>query len=173
MDTFTFRRFCIEQHDVVCNQKYDNKLPYSFHLNMVYEQAQYFMPLCGITKDVALYSITRGCFGHDLIEDARITYNDILQRTDHETADIIYLCTENKGKNRLERKNDAFYEDLKQNDIAVFVKLCDIAANSLYSLSTRSTMFEKQKSEWPRIKTHLLRDQFRPIFDFLDKIYTL
>lgn len=29
-------------HDVECNQKYDGKLPYSFHLEMVVKQAEKF-----------------------------------------------------------------------------------------------------------------------------------
>lgn len=35
-----FIEFCKHQHDVECNQKYNKILPYSFHLNLVAEQAK-------------------------------------------------------------------------------------------------------------------------------------
>lgn len=173
--------FCTHQHDVVCNQKYDRTLPYSFHLGLVFGQAKKFSNLLIEEKDSAfdrrqkLEEMYCGCWGHDLIEDARLTYNDIVAHVGPEVAEIIFLCTEMRGRSRKERKNEQFYADLGQNEIAVFVKLCDIIANSLYSALTNSFMLGKAKDEWPFIKEKLSghAEKFHDMFAYLDHIYKM
>jgi hypothetical protein len=149
-------------HDVECNQKYDETLPYSFHLKLVVNTAKIFAKRDG--KDSLVVKILMAAAaGHDLIEDARMSYNDVkylyssVFRMKEATliADIIYACTEEKGKNREERHSDNFYEELKENHLAVFVKLCDISCNMLYSLLTRSSMFDVYKHEYPKLKERL------------------
>lgn len=163
-----FINWCIEQHDVVCNQKYAGNLPYSFHLKMVVQQARKFEYLTlagGHFED-----LENGCFGHDLIEDARITYNDIKELIGEDVANIIYACTEEKGRNRKERKSDKFYEELKQNKLAVFVKLCDIMANMKFGLLECSEKFNKSKKEWPNIRQHLFCEEYKDMFECIDKL---
>ena len=150
-----FIKFCINQHDVVCNQKYDKILPYSKHLDYVYNQCQLFDDL-RIENELSYFNIKCAIYGHDLIEDARVSYNDIKEMVGRDVAEIIYLCTENKGRDRSERKNDRFYEELNYNKSAIFVKLCDLIANIKYSLLTNSSMFKKYKDEWnDKIYKHL------------------
>lgn len=164
-----FIEFCKNQHNVVCNQKYGKIHPYSFHLDMVYEQAKLFMNL--VPSDEPHYSnIIAGIYGHDLIEDARITYNDIKEMYNKEVADIIYCCTEEKGKNRSERHSEKFFNELKQNEDAVFVKLCDIIANVKYSLLTNSSMFYKYRNEYPHVKEMLYMEQYDEMFNYLEYI---
>lgn len=167
------KNFFYHLHDVVVNQKYNETLPYSFHLEMVANQAKKFEKL--IPVDDPYYSdIWIGVYGHDSIEDARLTYNDIKSKFGERAAEIIYLCTEDKGRNRGERKSDKFYEELKTNESAVFVKLCDIMANSLFSQLTGSTMFEKYRQEYYRkVKPHLYSDEYKEMFGYLDKIYSV
>jgi (p)ppGpp synthase/HD superfamily hydrolase len=168
----TFKEYCIHQHDVVCNQKYNESHPYSFHLELVYQQAIKFENL--IPVDDPYYSVTlAACYGHDLIEDARVTYNDIKNYSGSELlADIIYCCTEEKGRNRKERHNDKYYTELMQNDLAVFVKLCDIIANVKYSLLTNSSMFGKYKSEFPKFAKLVLENhpQYEPMVTYLENL---
>lgn len=142
----TFIDFCKHQHDVECNQKYDGNLPYSFHLNLVAKQVKkfdYFL------KPEERILVLYGAWGHDLIEDARITYNDIKNWKDYEgnrynwtnrLADIIYTCTELRGRNRSERHGPEYIQGLKDCRLGLFVKLCDIAANIGYGLLTNSGM---------------------------------
>ena len=106
-----FIEFCKNQHDIVCNQKYGKIHPYSFHLDMVYEQAKLFMNL--VPSDEPHYSnIIAGIYGHDLIEDARITYNDIKEMYNKEVADIVYCCTEEKDETE---KNDIVISSMKNS----------------------------------------------------------
>jgi hypothetical protein len=164
MDIITFEYFrdwCMSRHDEVCNQKYAKVLPYSQHLHYVHAQAKKFSHLIPGDK---LFLVKAACYGHDMIEDARVTYNDIIeigrkkgmaQQEAEELAEIIFLCTEMRGRNRAERKNEEFYRTLVENELAVFVKLCDIIANIKYSLLENSSMYEKYKAEWPKIKRYL------------------
>lgn len=73
------RDYFFDLHDNVCNQKYNKTLPYSFHLEMVEAQAVLFER--HIPCDNPYNSdIWIGIYGHDSIEDARLTYKDIVER---------------------------------------------------------------------------------------------
>lgn len=171
-----FIEYCMKRHDDVVNQKYDGNLPYSKHLEYVLAFARRFKYL------VDTYSLINwnewdyvemGCAGHDLIEDARVTYNDIAEMTDLKLADIIYCCTEDKSKNRDERHSQAYYNALALNELAIFVKLCDIMANATYSVLSNSSMYKKHKLEHEKTKRYLFVKRFEPMFEYLDKLFTL
>ena len=157
----TYSNWCIEQHRST-NHMYDIYLPYEFHLRMVNQVSQDFKHLLDDTKDYFTGEKYRGpmqgqvtlmdaCFratwGHDLIEDCRVSYNDVKEQLGQEAADIIYAVTNEKGKNRKERANDKYYEGIRNTPGAVFVKLCDRIANVQYSKMTKSRMFEMYKKE--------------------------
>ena len=89
----------------------------------------------------------RATWGHDLIEDCRVSYNDVKNHLGQEAADIIYAVTNEKGKNRSERANNKYYEGIRNTPGAVFVKLCDRIANVQYSKMTKSRMFEMYEKE--------------------------
>lgn len=152
-----------EQHDVVCNQKYGDNLLYSFHLKAVVAQVNKYK-LClnqsdlnWVEQEWRYQKAIRGAAGHDLIEDARLTYNDVKQRWGVEVADIIYACTECRGHNRDERHSKEYFNTLKENRLAVFVKLCDIMANVIFSMLTNSSMYEKYQKEYPRLALELYK----------------
>jgi (p)ppGpp synthase/HD superfamily hydrolase len=86
-------------------------------------------------------------WGHDLIEDCRVSYNDVKQHLGQEAADIVYAVTNDKGKNRKERAGERYYLGIRNTPGAVFVKLCDRIANVQYSKMTKSRMFEMYKKE--------------------------
>lgn len=168
-----FGVYSVNIHDFVCNQKYANSfvkegIPYSFHLRSVVEQVYKFRYL--IKNDYDLGLVIAGAWGHDLIEDGRVTYNDIKQEWGVDLADIIYACTEEKGKNRNERHNVKYYLELNYNDLAVFVKLCDILANVKFSLATNSSMYDKYQSEFSKFKKYCYKEQFDDMFSHLEKI---
>jgi hypothetical protein len=182
-----FIEFCKHQHDVVCNQKYNDTLPYSFHLNLVAEQAKKWKylikdeyienPQNCFSDDEKLFDIVLyGAWGHDLIEDARVTYNDI-KNTNYLgnivastlLADIIYACTELRGKNRDERHGHEYIQGLKENKLGLFVKLCDISANIGFGILTNSTMVDKYRKEFPKFKEQLYLEEYKPIFDYIEK----
>ena len=151
----------LEQHRST-NHLYSDYLPYEFHLRMVRNVGEQFKYLLDNTKDYFTGEPYRGpqqdqvtlqdacligTWGHDLIEDTRVSYNDVKNHLGQEAADIIYAVTNEKGKNRKERANDKYYEGIRNTPGAVFVKLCDRIANVQYSKMTGSRMFEMYKKE--------------------------
>jgi len=171
--TFNWTKFCIHQHDIVCNQKYGDELPYSFHLKAVFYQYEKFSHLLRTTLRYEREQIEQAIWGHDLMEDARVTYNDIKKRVGNDVADIIFSCTDSVGRTREERKDEAFWNRLTSNDYAVFVKLCDVIANVKYSLLTNSSMYEKYGKEFPNFKKRAYREQYKEMFDYLEKLLSL
>ena len=153
------KKWILEQHSNT-NHMYDTYLPYEFHLRMVRSVGEQFKHLLVdeeyFTGDVIVnpstqvstrYACMLACWGHDLIEDTRVSYNDVKEHLGQEAADIIYALTNEKGKNRKERANDKYYEGIRSNSYAIFVKLCDRIANVQYSKMTGSRMFEMYKKE--------------------------
>lgn len=155
-------KWCIEQH-VKTNHWYDQYLPYEFHLRMVAQAAKDFEHLLDDTVDyfTGKREIDRGgdntvtmrsacntaAWGHDLIEDTHVSYNDVKNYLGQEAANIIYAVSNEKGKNRKERANSKYYQGIRETPGAVFVKLCDRIANAQYSKMTKSRMFEMYSKE--------------------------
>lgn len=147
----------VEQHRNT-NHLYDG-LPYEFHLRMVARNAvkfKAFLPSLLYTSyddfnkevyDNTLDTILLAAWGHDLIEDTRVTYNDVSKYLGNEVAEIIYALTNEKGKNRKERANDKYYEGIVNTKGATYVKLCDRIANAEYSKLTESSMFDAYRKE--------------------------
>jgi (p)ppGpp synthase/HD superfamily hydrolase len=160
-------KWCIEKHNNT-NHMYDTYLPYEFHLRMVNQVAKNYSHLLDDDKDYYgnlpdktgdYVSLRSACllatWGHDLIEDTRVSYNDVKNHLGQEAADIIYAVTNEKGKSRKERANDKYYEGIVKTPGAVFVKLCDRIANVQYSKMTGSRMFEMYKNENKHFLTKL------------------
>lgn len=132
------------------NHMYDNYIPYEFHLRMVSTIALKNMDMIPDRNDGETSfrdDIFLAALGHDLIEDTRVTYNDVKTVLGTTATEIIYALTNEKGRNRKERANDKYYEGIRNTEGAVFVKLCDRLANVHYSLMTGSTMFQMYKKE--------------------------
>jgi (p)ppGpp synthase/HD superfamily hydrolase len=170
-----FIDFCKHQHDIECNQKYNKTLPYSFHLSLVANRVEKFDYLLDNMDE--RFVCLHGAWGHDLIEDARVTYNDIKIEMEKENfykysnpvADIIYACTELRGKNRDERHGAEYIQGLKDNKLGLFVKLCDISANIGFGILTNSSMVNKYKFEFPKFKESLYLEEYKDLFEYIEK----
>ena len=173
-----FQEYCIQCHRNT-NHYYDTYLPYEFHLRMVVQVANDFTHLvyqfAEGDADSVWEDIEKACWGHDLIEDTRTSYNDIRMFSNHRVADIIYAVTNEKGKNRKERANHKYYEGICNTEGAVFVKLCDRIANVQYSKLTKSSMFEMYKSENKYFTTMLDRKEqyahLEDMFKYLENLF--
>jgi len=115
-DTAAIRKYAIEKHG---DQKYGTH-PYSYHLDMVYEESLSH----GLDPVVSVAS-----FLHDIIEDTDVTYDDLVKEFgSEELASLVFCVTDEAGKNRKERKA-ATYPKLKGNLNAIALKLCDRISN--------------------------------------------
>lgn len=128
------------------NQDYDGK-PYIHHLLSVRMWAMEYLPyVCEKVDDVI--PIVFGALFHDTIEDARLTYNDVMKiakeyMTDEQSytaTEIVYALTNEKGRNRHERANDKYYQGIRECKYAPLVKAADRLANYNYAKSTHSKM---------------------------------
>jgi len=189
-DILDLRNYIYDRADNYCNQKYGDGLPYSFHLKCVEAQGEKFINLVRegnvfneknqFSTTVSYKDIIRaGLSMHEAIEDFRLTYNDIKDKTTEifgnylagETiADIVYCCSDEKGKSRKERKSEKYYQELSENSLAVFVKLADISANTLYSKLTNSSMYQKYKSEFQHFKEICYKEEYKEFFDYLENL---
>ena len=130
------------------------------------------------SRNIKIKTIIRlSLIAHDIIEDGRCTYNNIIDLEPFENytaneflANIVYCVTDEKGKNRRERKNDKYYKELSENKYAVFVKLADIAANTLYSKLTRADMYEKYKKEFPSFKEKCYVEEYEEFFNYVENL---
>lgn len=161
----TIRAFAIKAHHDT-NHLY-NGSPYSVHLSMVAEFAIMY-------KDCAAHldfdTILAACYLHDTIEDCRLTYNDIVKVAGNDVAAIVYALTNEKGRNRKERANDAYYEGIKKTVGAPFVKLCDRLANVSYSVDTHSSMVDAYKKEHEGFRARFNIVHYRDMITHLDNM---
>lgn len=134
-----------EIHEDV-NQEYDDK-PYIYHLLAVRGFAVKYLPyVCEKKEDVI--PIVFGALFHDTIEDARLTYNDVMKIAKEYMSDnqaylateIVYALTNEKGRNRHERANDKYYQGIRETKYAPLVKAADRLANYNYAKLTHSRM---------------------------------
>lgn len=165
-----WRNWCYWRHDVYCNQQYDHQHRYSFHLKAADAAYSKFKSLLA-PEDRPFARM--GVAGHDLIEDARTTYNDIINEIGPKygktVADIIYACTEVRGHNADERHGPEYLETLKKSRLGVFVKMCDCIANLTYSILTNSDFFKKHAKYHIQQRLELLPlyPEFKPMFDYM------
>lgn len=163
--------WAIKQHEN-CNHFYDKSLgiAYKFHLQMVVNEIINFSKVATGYKDVLYVDIINAGWGHDLIEDARCTYNDILKVSNVKTAEIIYALTNNKGKNRAARANEEYYKGIKNTPGAAFVKMCDRIANVKFGLLVQSNMLTQYKRENDDFISAIYSDELQPLSS---KLYNL
>ncbi|MEO1032649.1 MAG: phosphohydrolase [Bacteroidota bacterium] len=138
----TTKAYAIRKHKSV-NQKYDG-YDYDFHLNMVFEIAQKFIHLIPPKEQE---NVLAACWVHDIIEDARETYNDVRKATNETIAELAYALTNEKGRNRMERANDKYYKGIRDTKNASFIKFCDRIANVMHSKYKGSRMFDVYRQE--------------------------
>lgn len=159
-------QWCIDQHKNT-NHFYDEYLPYEFHLRMVDKVREQFLHLL----ENRFTDILLACYGHDLIEDTRCSYNDVLKVLGEYSANIVYACTNEKGKNREERANQKYYLGIINTPGAVFVKMCDRIANVQYSKMTKSRMFEMYKAENGKFIESLKAEKYGNMVDYLNSLF--
>ena len=148
------------------NHKYGD-LDYTYHLDMVDKVAESFIHLVDEKERENVYC---GCWVHDIIEDARETYNDVLNKTNETVANLAYALTNEKGKNRSERANDKYYKEMHEVPNAVFIKLCDRIANITHSKRTGSKMFEKYRAENENFIKKLYRPELEEMITYINHL---
>jgi hypothetical protein len=159
------RKMAHELHQSV-NQTYGEDLPYGYHLDMVVNGIRDYGHLV-LAREDDLIPLFFGGYYHDSIEDARLTYNDVLKEarsmmTEEQAltaTEIAYALTNDKGRTRAERAGEKYYKGIRETPYAPFAKLCDRLANITYSCSgvdgDNLRMKEVYKAEMPHFLTSI------------------
>jgi len=148
------------------NHKYDGQ-PYEVHLQWVVNVAKKYLHLI---PDNYKEEILAACWAHDVIEDCRETYNDVKKALGSEVVELVFACTNEKGRTRKDRANDKFYKELNEVPLAPFVKICDRIANFQYSVQNRSKMAVMYAKENEYFSERLYCHQYADMFEELKKL---
>jgi hypothetical protein len=144
--------YAIRRHAEV-NHRYDAIHTYAFHLTMVNDIADKFIHLI---PEEGRADVKGGCWVHDIIEDARETFNNVKKATNEVIAEYAYRCTNEKGRTRNDRANDMYYTGIKQYKYTTFIKLCDRIANVTFAMNNKSSMLDMYRKEYKSFS--VLRD---------------
>lgn len=157
--------YAIRRHAEV-NHRYDAIHTYAFHLTMVNDIANMFIHLI---LEECRADVKGGCWVHDIIEDARETFNNVKRATNEVIAEYAYRCTNEKGRTRKDRANKKYYEGIKTYKYCTFIKLCDRIANVTFAVNNKSSMLDMYKKEYESFQ--VLRDgRFEEMWYHLDKL---
>ena len=138
------KKICIKASKIYedVNQNYGENKPYIFHLLDVFDCVKSFgFQSCNNEEDVL--GIVAGALFHDSIEDARLTYNDVKSElklcglSKNQVfigSEITYALTNEKGRTRVERANEKYYEGIRSTKYAPMVKYADRIANLRFSV---------------------------------------
>ena len=157
-----FRQMAHDLHQSV-NQTYAGSLPYGFHLDMVVEGVRNYGYLVCVREEDVL-PLFFGAYYHDSIEDARLTYNDVMRLARNEmtieqammATEIVYALTNDKGRTRTERAGEKYYKGIRETPYAPFVKLCDRLANITYSCTGEGNKGTRMKEVYKGEMPHFL-----------------
>lgn len=183
---------CLEKaafqiHDDV-NQKYDHVLPYGFHLKMVASFVSRYGYLVA-ESEADILVLYGSAYLHDTIEDARMTYNDIVKfiddfrvgslvlpeeikrKLEEQVPEIVCALTNEKGRNRKERANETYYKGIRDTRFASFIKMCDRLANIQYTMMFvfANRMLEVYRREYPEFIRSISEGSVTPIPDVMKK----
>lgn len=157
MDLKAVSDFAKKAHDDV-NCTYDGKSYYT-HVEMVEAGIDKYE---SVFKDHYDYRKARaGASCHDLIEDTRLTFNDVKEVTTPRVAQVVLAVTDVHEENRLLRHLFTMGKTVKDH-IAIIVKMADLRANASYSRDHGSSMYKKYVAEY---------EYRRPIFKMALKWY--
>ena len=138
-----------------CGHTYNNG-PYEFHLQMVVDKVNAFKklihahPYYGKNPKYA-EAVEAAAWCHDTLEDCGITFNDLKAATNHLVAEIVYGVSDDLGMDRTERRLKTLART-RRDDLCVYVKLCDLYSNTVFSKESGSGMYKKYKKEYPMVR---------------------
>jgi len=159
--------FAINKHNLPStSQRYGTDL-YDVHLRgvvNVYKEYEYLL------DESDKKNVEMACWCHDLIEDTDANLRIITDKTNEIVSDIVYRVTNERGHGRKE-KNFKTYPKIWENDLAIFVKLCDRIFNTRNSKKNGHRMYKIYKNEYGLFRYALkVRNLYDDMWNELDKL---
>jgi (p)ppGpp synthase/HD superfamily hydrolase len=142
---------------------------YSYHLKAVdkiIKQFIYYIPIS--KRDI----VRCGGIGHDVIEEARQSYNDVKKVSNKEIAELVFVLTDLRGRTREERHSGEYYKCIKETPYATFIKLADRISNIEESINTNSRFLKKYKTEHKEFKNSLYKKgEYDKMWEYLEDLF--
>ena len=144
METFKIIREYAEKCHDDANCKY-NGGSYMFHVDKVVYAVETY-------QDIFIYKSDKeitiaAAYGHDLVEDAKQTFNDMKTILGVEAAKVVLRVTDVPAENRL-MKHLLTMGKTVEDYRAIILKMCDIWANATYSKTSGGSMYSKYVEEY-------------------------
>ena len=141
------------------NQRYGSH-PYSYHLQMVVNFARIYSELI---PNEAREDVICAAYLHDILEDTLCTLDEILRALNPRILLLVKLLTKNGSD------PESYFNQVAQDDLAIFVKLCDRYSNILVSVQDgnieKLTKYKKQNPSLVRI---LLNKDYIELIDAIE-----
>jgi (p)ppGpp synthase/HD superfamily hydrolase len=137
------KKFAIEAH--VGSRPYGGHA-YHKHLNDVYNTLITF----GIFEEDILVL----AWLHDTIEDTMVLFEDVEDKFGERIAELTYLLTDKRGKNRAERQEKTYFL-IAEDHFARLGKLADRISNTTQTMHDRQDKFIMYEKEHPFFKETL------------------
>lgn len=126
------------------NCQYDGQ-SYMVHVEMVAGMVRVYRDVFKNPLDAMATIAAAYC--HDLIEDAKQSFNNVSDVTGIDIANIVLAVTDKPAENRLMRHLFTMPLTVKDHR-AIILKLCDIHANATYAKAHGSSMYKKYVEEY-------------------------
>jgi (p)ppGpp synthase/HD superfamily hydrolase len=154
------------------NHMYGNA-SYTIHLSHVVDVAYRFIHLVPINLRPIIIA---ACWLHDSVEDARLSYNDILKIFKDEPSDVAVMIAEivravtnyTRGRNRDERMPNFIYHEIRDTEGATFVKFCDRIAN--IEFKGKSDMYEKEHQHFSSM---LWNGKYEEMLEYMEYLFEI
>lgn len=159
-------KFAREAHGTT-NHLYDGRPYADAHLKPVVDVCRRFNYL---NPEQDRDAIEGGAWTHDVIEDARRTWNDVKKACGEQVADIAYALTNEKGKTRKDRANAKYYQGIRNTKYATFVKCCDRIANIEHGIASGGNMVDMYRKEHEHFCAELFTVPLAPMFEHMENI---
>ena len=150
--------------------KHYDKYAYMYHVDEVARYCVFY------TEGTVIEQLIAELCGilHDIQEDGDFTFNDTKREFGEFVAEVTFRVSDYTGRDRVERKPDALYEDMKDVTVAVLIKVCDRLSNQKNGKIRKGTMGNTYIKEHVGFKTRLHTEGvLEEVWDSLDKFLGL
>lgn len=139
--------------------------PYMYHLQRVARLAVLMWPES--LSPAEIENAVCSAWLHDILEDTNCPESEIIQACGPEVLEIVKCLTNNCENERI------YFEQIAENRLAIFVKVCDRIANIRECLINGSPKINKYKRQNQMFQEILFRSQFDSAFDYLSNLIKL
>ena len=141
------------------NQKYGSR-PYSYHLQKVVNIARFYSSL--IPKE-AREDVICAAYLHDILEDTLCTQDEILRALNPRILLLVKLLTKNGSD------PESYFNQVAQDDLAIFIKLCDRYSNVLACVQDQNLeKLNKYKKQNPYLIRILLNKNYIELMEGIE-----